>query len=60
MEAIAEAVTRPTMRFVALTSVAQHDIQARHRVRTRLMATRTALMHEPRGLVHAYGMVVPP
>ena len=30
-EAIAEAVTRPTMRFVAVKSVEQHDLQALHR-----------------------------
>ena len=32
-EAIAEAMTRPTMRFVAVKSVDQHDLQALHRVR---------------------------
>jgi transposase len=35
-EAIAEAVTRPTMRFVPTKEVAQQDIQALHRVRERL------------------------
>src|SRR6516165_5204717 len=35
-EAIAEAVTRPTMRFVPIKDVAQQDIQALHRVRERL------------------------
>ena len=51
-EAMAEAVTRPTRRFVPIKSVAQHDIQARHRVRTRLLKARTALMNETRGLLH--------
>ena len=35
-EAIAEAVTRPTMRFVPLKSAEQLDLQALHRVRSRL------------------------
>ena len=58
-EAIAEAVTRPTMRFVPVKSVDQHDLQALHRVRERLMKARTALINETRGLLHAYGIVVP-
>ena len=59
-EAMAEAVTRPTMRFVPIKSVAQQDIQALHRVRTRLLKARTALIHEARGLLLEYGIVVPP
>jgi transposase len=39
-EAIAEAETRPTMRFVAVKSMAQQDLQALHRVRERLMKAR--------------------
>src|SRR2546421_12411184 len=39
-EAIAEAMTRPTRRFVPVKSVAQHDRQALHRVRERLMQAR--------------------
>jgi len=58
-EAIAEAMTRPTMRFVPMTSVAQQDLQALHRVRERLMKARTALINETRGLRHAYGIIVP-
>ena len=41
-EAIAEAVTRPTMRFVPIKAVDQQDIQALHRVRERLIGERTA------------------
>ncbi len=59
-EAIAEAVTRPTMRFVPIKSVAQQDVQALHRVRTRRMKAPTALINETRGLLHDYGLVVPP
>ncbi len=58
-EAIAEAVTRPTMRFVPIKDVDQQDIQALHRVRERLISERTALVHEVHGLLHAYGMVIP-
>jgi transposase len=49
-EAIAEAVTRPSMRFVPIKDVRQHDIQALHRVRDRLMSARTDLINAMRGL----------
>ena len=58
-EAIAEAVTRPTMRFVATKNVGQQDLQALHRVRERLMGERTALVNEVHGLMTEYGMVMP-
>lgn len=48
-EAIAEAVTRPTMRFVPLKEVNQQDIQALHRVRERLIGARTALINAVHG-----------
>src|SRR5919198_2565771 len=43
-EAICEAVTRPTMRFVSIKQVEQQDLQALHRVRARLIKARTALV----------------
>src|SRR2546427_9937168 len=58
-EASAEAVTRPTIRFVPTTDVAQQDIQALHRVRERLIGERTALVNAVHGLMHAYGMAMP-
>ena len=58
-EAIAEAVTRPTMRFVPIKEIAQQDIQALHRVRERLISERTALINEVHGLMHEYGIVMP-
>jgi transposase len=58
-EAIAEAVTRPTMRFVPIKDVDQQDIQALHRVRERLIGERTALVNEVHGLMHEYGIVMP-
>lgn len=58
-EAIAEAVTRPSMRFVPIKTVDQQDIQALHRVRERLMGVRTGLINEIRGLLAEYGIVLP-
>ena len=58
-EAIAEAVTRPTMRFVPIKDVAQQDIQALHRARERLIGERTALINEVHGLMNEYGIVIP-
>src|SRR5688572_7416197 len=58
-EAIAEAVTRPSMRFVPIKNVEQQDLQALHRVRERLMGARTALINEMRGLLAEYGIVLP-
>ncbi len=58
-EAIAEALTRPTMRFVPLKAIEQQDIQSLHRVRERLIGERTALINEVHGLMHEYGIVLP-
>ena len=58
-EAICEAVTRPTMRFVPIKRVEQQDLQALHRVRERLIKARTALVNEIRGLLSEYGVVLP-
>jgi len=57
-EAICEAVRRPTMRFVAVKSPAQHDVQALHRVRQQLVKEQTALSNQVRGLLE-YGLVIP-
>jgi transposase len=58
-EAICEAVTRPTMRFVPIKRVEQQDLQALHRIRERLIKARTALVNEIRGLLNEYGIVLP-
>ncbi|AIL13840.1 transposase (plasmid) [Candidatus Paracaedimonas acanthamoebae] len=58
-EAICEAVSRPTMRFVSIKSVEQQDIQALHRYRQRLIQGRTALVNQIRGLLTEYGIVIP-
>jgi len=57
-EAIAEAATRPTMRFVALKSEAQLDVQVLHRVRDRLVGQRTSLMNQIRSILLERGIVV--
>ena len=58
-EAICEAMSRPNMRFVAVKTVEQQDIQAAHRIRTELIGHRTAKANQIRGLVAEYGMVAP-
>jgi transposase len=58
-EAIAEAATRPTMRFVELKSQAQLDIQSLHRVRSRLVGVRTALINQLRAILLERGTTVP-
>lgn len=57
-EAIAEAVTRPTMGFVPVKSEAQSDMQALHRAGARLVAERTALVNHLRALLLERGIVV--
>jgi transposase len=58
-EAIAEAATRPTMRFVELKSEDQLDMQTLHRVRDRLIGERTSLMNQIRSILLERGHVVP-
>ena len=56
--AIAEAATRPTMRFVELKSEGQLDVQTLHRVRDRLVGDRTSLTNQIRSLLLERGHVV--
>jgi len=58
-EAIVEAASRPSMHFVPIKQVAQQDIQSIHRVRSRLIKNRTALINEIRGLNLEYGIAIP-
>jgi transposase len=58
-EAIYEAATRPTMRFVPVKSADQQDLQSLHRVRERLIVQRTSLINHGRGLMAEYGIVLP-
>src|SRR5579859_3757377 len=57
-EAIAEAATRPTMRFVALKTEEQLDVQVLHRVRDRLVGQRTSLMNQMRAVLLERGIIV--
>ncbi len=59
-EAIAEAVQRPTMRFVPLKTPEQLDLQALHRVRDRLVARRTALINQIRAFLLERGITLRP
>ena len=58
-EAIAEAATRPTMRFVALKSEEQLDMQTLHRTRDRAVGERTSLMNQLRAILLERGVIVP-
>jgi len=57
-EAICEALQRPNMRFVAIKSVEQQDIQAIHRMRSLTVGQRTALINQTRGLLLEYGIEI--
>lgn len=58
-EAICEAVTRPTMRFVEVKSVDQQGIMVLHRVRLMLMRQRIQLSNAIRGHMAEFGLVAP-
>ena len=58
-EAICEAMSRPSMRFVAVKTIEQQDIQATHRIRAELIKQRTAKGNQIRGLLAEYGLVAP-
>jgi len=58
-EAICEAVTRPTMRFVPIKALEQQDLQSLHRARRLVVAQRTAQANQIRGLLLEYGLVLP-
>jgi transposase len=58
-EAIAEAATRPTMRFVELKTEQQLDMQTLHRIRDQLVGERTSLMNQIRSLLLERGHIVP-
>jgi transposase len=58
-EAICEAVTRPTMRFVPIKSVEQQAALALHRTRDLLVRQRTQLVTMIRGLLAEFGINIP-
>src|SRR5215831_313630 len=57
-EAIAEAVQRPTMHFVAIKTPEQMDLLALHRVRSRLVSQRTGVTNQIRGFLMERGITV--
>lgn len=58
-EAICEAVGRPHMRFVPVKDVEQQAVLTVHRARQLLVAERTAVVNQTRGLLAEYGLIVP-
>jgi transposase len=58
-EAICEAVTRPTMRFVAMKSAEQQAALSLHRTRNLLVKQRTQLVNIIRGLLAEFGIDIP-
>ena len=57
-EAIAEAVQRPTMHFVSIKTPEQSDLLSLHRVRSRLVRQRTAIINQIRGFLIERGITV--
>lgn len=58
-EAICEAVSRPSMRFVPIKNVEQQSVLSLHRVRQGFVKARTAQANQIRGLLGEFGIVVP-
>jgi transposase len=56
--AVAEAVQRPTTRFVPVKTDEQLDLQALHRVRSRLVSERTAVINQIRGFLLERGIII--
>ena len=56
-EAIAKAVTRPTMRFVAVKSKAQQAALMLHKTRDLMVRQRTMLINALRGHLGQYGII---
>jgi transposase len=57
-EAICIAARQPAMRYVPKRSAEQQDIQNLHRIRQRLVKSRTALVNEIRGFLAEYGIII--
>ena len=58
-EAICEAVTRPTMRFVAVKSRDQQSALSLHRARSLLVGQRTQLVNMMRSMLAEFGIAIP-
>jgi len=57
-ETICEAVTRPTMRFVAIKTVEQQSLLSIHRARSLLVRQRTQAINGLRGMVAEFGVYI--
>ena len=57
-EGIVEAASRPAMRFVAIKSVEQQDIQALHRLRELYVQQRTAVINHVRAALAERGVAI--
>ena len=57
-QAIAMAAQQPSIPQVEIKEIWQQDIQSIHRMRSRLIAQRTALVNQIRGLLAEYGVVI--
>ncbi len=57
-QGIAEAASRPDMRFVPIKGLEQQDIQCIHRIRERLIKQKIALSNQMRGLLLEYGIAI--
>lgn len=55
--AIAEAANRPNIRFVPIKTIQQQEIMAIHRVRDRLIKSRTQVTNQTRGLLSDFGII---
>ena len=58
-EAICEAASRPSMRFVSQKTIEQQDLQSLHRIRSLLIQEKTAMANQVRGLLMEYGLTIP-
>ncbi|GAB2916830.1 IS110 family transposase [Paralcaligenes sp. KSB-10] len=58
-QAICEAVTRPSMRFVAIKSVEQQAVLSLHRAREGFVKARSAAANQIRGLLAEFGLILP-
>ncbi len=58
-EAICEAVSRPTMRFVPVKTIEQQALLGLHRARQGFVFARTAQANQIRGLLAEFGVVMP-
>ena len=57
-EAICEAASRPSKRFVSHKTIEQQDLQSLHRIRNLLIQERTGTGDQLRGLLMEYGLTM--